>query len=85
MDRLTIKQCIKMIKTYYKNDDSYRALRGDYGLQNRPRTQGIGKIVKKFEETEVIINIERPVHYRFARFAENITTVSDSIAEDSNV
>ena len=35
MDRLTIKQRIKMIKTFYKNSDSitatYRALRGDYG------------------------------------------------------
>ena len=57
MDRLTIKQRMKMIKTYYKNGDSakatYRALRGDYGLHNRPTTQIIGKIVKKFEETGV--------------------------------
>ena len=38
MDRLTITQRIKIIKTYYKNGDSatatYRALRGDYGLHN---------------------------------------------------
>ena len=49
MDRLTINQCRKIIKTYYKNSDSetatYRALRGDYGLHNRPTTQTIGKIV----------------------------------------
>ena len=36
MDRLTIKQCVKIIKTYYKYGDSatatYRALKGDYGL-----------------------------------------------------
>ena len=52
MDHLTITQRIKMIKTYYKNGDSatatYRTLRGDYGLHNRPTTQAIGKIVKKF-------------------------------------
>ena len=53
MDRLTITQSTKMIKTYHKNRDSaiatYRALRGDYDLYNRPRTkQAIGKIVKKF-------------------------------------
>ena len=52
MDRLTITQRIKMIKTYYKNSDSatatYRDLRGDYGLHNRSTMQAIEKIVKKF-------------------------------------
>ena len=43
MDRLTIiTQHIKMIKTYYENDDSatatYCPLRGDYDLHNRPTT-----------------------------------------------
>ena len=33
----------------------------------------------------MVTNIERPVHHRFARSAENITIVSDSIAKDSNV
>ena len=51
---------------YYKNGDSatamYCALRGDYGLHNRLTTKAIGKIVKKFEQTGVITNIERPVH-----------------------
>ena len=40
MDRLTILQRIKIIKTYYKNDDSvtakYSALREDYGVYNSP-------------------------------------------------
>ena len=61
MDRLTITQRIKMTKIYYKNDDTatatYRVLRGDYGLHNRPTTQAIGQIVKKFEETGVVTNI----------------------------
>ena len=52
MDRLTITQRINIIKNYYKNGDSatatYCALREDYGLHNRPTTQAIGKIVKKF-------------------------------------
>ena len=51
MDRLTITQHIKIIKTYYKNDDSatatFHALKGDYGLHNRATTPAIGKIVKK--------------------------------------
>ena len=53
MDRLTFTKRIKFIKTYYKNDDfatsTYRALRADNCLHNRPTTQVIGKIVKKFE------------------------------------
>ena len=52
MDRLTITQRIKMIKIFYKNGNSatvtYCTLRGDYGLHNRPTTQEVGKIVKKF-------------------------------------
>ena len=39
-------------------------------------------IVKKFEESGVVTNIERPVHHRFARSAEIIAIVSESIAED---
>ena len=48
MDRLTITPRIQVIKIYYKNGDSaiatYRALRGEYGLYNRPTMQVIGKI-----------------------------------------
>ena len=77
MDQLTFTQCIKIINTYHQTGDSaiatYRSLRTDYGLHNRPTTQTIGTIVKKFEETGVIKNIERPMHHRFARSADNIT------------
>ena len=73
MGSITITQCIKNIKTYYKNADSgtvtYRALKAEYGLHNRPTMQAIGKIGKKFEETEMITNIENPVHHRFAHSA----------------
>ena len=79
MDRLIILQCINIIKTYYKNGDS------DYGLHNRPTAQTIGKIVKKSEETGVVTNIERSVHYRFARSAENITIVCERVDEGPNV
>ena len=81
IDRLTITQRLKIINTYYKNCDSataaYRPLRRDYSLHNHPTEQAIGKIVKKFEETGVITNIERPVHHRFARSSENIAIVSE--------
>ena len=89
MDRLTITQHIKIIKTYYKNSDftpaAYRLIRGDYGLHNRSTTQVIGKIGKKLEETGVVTNIERPVHHRFARSTENIPIVNESVTEDQNV
>ena len=87
MDRLIITQRIKIIKTYYKNGDSatakYSALREDYGLPNRPTTQAVGKIVKKFERTGVVTNIARLVHLRFACFAENKAIVCESVAEDA--
>ena len=54
MNRLTITQRIKIIKSYYKNGNSatvtYRALRRDLGLQNHPTTQAIGKSVEKLKE-----------------------------------
>ena len=78
IDRLTIIQRLKMIKSCYKKGYSttvtHRALRGDYGLRNRSTTQAIGKIVKKFE---------MPVHHRFAHSAENIATVSESVDSSS--
>ena len=81
-DRLTITKRIKIIKTYYKNGNSatvtYRALRGDYGLHNRPTPQAIGKIVEKFEETVMVTNIRRPVHRHFACSTENIAFVCRS-------
>ena len=43
------------------------------------------KIVRKFEETGVITNIERPVHHRLSRSAQNIAIVNESIAKDPNV
>ena len=68
MGRLTTQQRIKIIKTYHENGNSatatYCALRGDYGVQNRPTMQAIGKIVKKFEETEAVTDIVRRVHHR---------------------
>ena len=76
MDRLTITERIKIIKTYYKNDDfataMYCALRRDYGLHNRLATQAIGKIADEFEQTGVVINIERPVYHHFARSTRSL-------------
>ena len=89
MDRLTITESIKLIKIYYKNGDSatatYRGLRGDYCLHNRPTTQAIGKIVKKFEDIGVVTNIERHGHHRYARSTENIDIVSESVVQNPNV
>ena len=68
MDRLTVTQRRKIIKSYYENADSatatYHDITKDYGLHNRPTTQTVDEIVKKFEETRVVTNIKRPVHHR---------------------
>ena len=47
--------------------------------------RAIGKIVKKFKETRVVTNIVMPVYHYFARSAENIAVLSESVAEDPNV
>ena len=84
-----ITQRIKIIETYYKTADSatatYRSLRENYGIHNRPITQAIAKIVKKFEETEVVANIESSVYHRFAHSTANIAIVSQNVGEDPNI
>ena len=85
MDYLTIKQGIKTYKNGESITATYRALSGDYGLDNRLNRQAIGKIVKKFEEIGVVTNIEMPVYHRFARSSENIAIVSANVGEDPNV
>ena len=57
-------------------------MRGDYGLHNPPTTQAIDKIEKKFKETELDLQIERPVHHCFARSAENIAIVNENVVQD---
>ena len=41
--------------------------------------------MKKFKDTGVDTNIERPMHHHFARSAEYISIVSESVAEDLNM
>ena len=41
--------------------------------------------MKNFEDIGMVTNIERPVDYRIACFAEIIAIVSESIAEDTKV
>ena len=83
MDRLTTTQRIKIIKICNKHGDSaiatYCALREDYGLHNRSTTQAIAKIVKKFIETGLVPNIERPLYHRFAGSTENIAIVNENV------
>ena len=45
----------------------------------------IDKIVKEFEETGVVTNVEGPVHHRFARSVENNAIVSESVGENPKV
>ena len=41
--------------------------------------------MKKFEDSKLVTNIERPVHHRLARSAENIAIVNESVVVDPNV
>ena len=64
---------------------TYRVLRGEYSLHNCPIMQAIDKIMKKFEETGVVTNIDGPAHHRLAGSAENIAVVGESVAKHPNV
>ena len=54
-------------------------------MSYRSIMQAIGKIVKKFYNTEVVTIIERTMHHYFAHSAENIAIESEGVAEDPNV
>ena len=41
--------------------------------------------MKKFEETGLVTNIQRPVHHHFACSAANIAIVVESVAADPKV
>ena len=79
----TTKNYQNLLQKWWFRTATYCAL--NHSLYNRPTTQAIGKIVKKFDETGVVLNIERPVHHHFACFTENITIVSESVADVPSV
>lgn len=86
MDRFSIAQRVKIIQSYYRNNNSvvsvHRDLRSEYGLHNRPTERTIQKTVNRFEESGSVIDRSAPIHHHPARTHENIGAVSESVAEE---
>lgn len=57
----------------------------DYSAHNRPTTQGIGKLLMKFEGAGTVRDIVRSAHHRVARATSSVATVSNCVAADPNV
>lgn len=87
MNRLTITERVKIVKTYHKkgsNMATFRGLRGGYGAHNRPTTKAILKISKKYEKNDSFRDIVSTVDRNFARSTSKIATLSESAVKDSN-
>lgn len=86
MERYTVEQRIFIVKTHYKNGENFtqtiRRLREHFGRHNRPSRTGVQNLIKKFEETGSVKNLETPVRLRSARSVENIDAVTGSVNEN---
>lgn len=80
MDSLITEKRAKILKTYYKscslNVSTFQALRCVNGRHNRSSVQGIGRIIKKFQEPISVTDVVRSVHHRNVRTNENNAFVS---------
>lgn len=61
------------------------SLRVEYIRHNPPTHQTISNAVRKFEESESIIDIPRPVHQCNIRSTENVAAVAHSAEGDPNL
>lgn len=63
---------------------TFRRIRDDYVCHNRTNVLGIGKIVRKFEETRYVTDVVRHMHHSNVHTAENIASVLESMADNPN-
>lgn len=85
MERYTKEQRVVIVKTHYKNGESYaetaRKLRVIFGREGAPNVSTIRRVINKFEETGSIMDGKSPVRRRTGRSLENIAAVNESVAE----
>jgi transposase len=85
MERYTKEQRVIIVKTHYKYGESYaetvRKIRGIFGRRNAPYQSTVQRMIKKFEETGLIMDSKLPVRHRTGRSLDNIAAVSESVAE----
>ena len=87
MERVTPQQRLQIVQLYYENGRSvksaYRALRPIYGVHNRPTERTIRHTIGKLENNLTLLDDTRPIIPRTSRTVDNIETVNESFAEDS--
>jgi transposase len=85
LERYTKEQRVIVVKTHYKCGESYgetvRKIRGIFGRRNATNQSTVQRIINKFEETGSIMNSKLPVRHRTGRSLENISAVTESVAE----
>ena len=88
MSLISNENRIKIIKIHYGNGRSikitYRKTLDIFGRYNRPFETAIKNLVNKFESTSSVHSI-LTTHVHPGHSAENISVVSESIEEDSNL
>lgn len=84
MERYTIEQRVLIVKTYFKNKESFaetvRKLRTIMGRENAPNCSTVKRLINKFEETGSVANKSTPICRREGRSIENIAAVAGSVA-----
>src|ERR1700729_1872081 len=89
MAKYALQERLVIIQKFYENRRSfvntYRALRENFGVNNRPPLLAIRRIVEKFENNFTLHDVKTPRRHRNARTVENIAAVRASVAVDPNL
>ena len=74
-----------IVKTHYKYGESYaetvRKIHGIFGRWNAPYQSTVRRMIKKLEETGLIMDSKLPVRHRIGRSLDKIAAVRGSVAE----
>jgi transposase len=85
IERYAKEQRVVIVKTHYKYGEScaetVRIVLGIFGRRNAPYQSTVQRMIKKFEETGLIMDSKLPVHHRTSRSLDSIAAVSESVAE----
>jgi hypothetical protein len=78
-----------IVKTHYKYGESHvetvRKVRGIFGRRNAPYQSTVQRMMKKFEETDSIMDNKLPMHHRTAWSLNNIAAVSENVAKSPGI
>ena len=89
MAKYSLQERLVIVQKFYENGRSFvntfRALRENFGVHNRPSVLAIRRIVEKFETNFTLHDVKIPVRRRNARTVESIAAVRASVTEYPNL